>query len=426
MAEYWNTMRLFSPSLRRFLMAMTLELTVFFGILAVLQNLFLLRLGFDTKFIGLILGLGQLVWAITALPAGYISSRLGLRNGMLLGNAVSAVALGLMLLVEALPQNMWPLWLMGSQALMMVGMAFISVCLTPYLMVVTGERERHHAFAVFQALFPATAFIGSLIGGWLPGPIATALGMTLDQAAPYGLALWAGPPLILLANWPLWKTDPGKTAVQDAQHAAGERAPIGLLLFFGVVVYLAAISQGTVRAFFNVYLDTGLAVPSAQIGTIMGVAQLLPVAAALAAPLLIARWGTDYALAGAIVGVAASLFLLAIVPTLWMVAVAYMAVIATLTVMATTRDMLSQEIVTPRWRTSISAVLMIGLSLGWSTAAMAGGYLIETLGFGALYFIGGLSSLLAAVLFAGTLRTRHSQTPQPCPQIEGALAETSL
>jgi hypothetical protein len=57
-----------------------------------------------------------------------------------------------------------------------------------------------------------------------------------------------------------------------------------------------------VRTFFNVYLDAGLAVPSAQIGTIMGAAQLLPIVAALAAPILMARLGTGYALAGAILG----------------------------------------------------------------------------------------------------------------------------
>ena len=44
-----------------------------------------------------------------------------------------------------------------------------------------------------------------------------------------------------------------------------------------------------VRTFFNVYLDTGLGVTPATIGTIMGVAQLLPIGAALVVPVLVAR-----------------------------------------------------------------------------------------------------------------------------------------
>src|SRR5436190_4535942 len=100
MPAYWQTIRLFSPSLRRFLIAMALFMMADFGILAVLQNLFLLRLGFDVKFIGLIWSLGTLVWAIAALPAGLFGSRLGLRNGILTGQALYIVALVPMLLVE--------------------------------------------------------------------------------------------------------------------------------------------------------------------------------------------------------------------------------------------------------------------------------------------------------------------------------------
>jgi MFS family permease len=363
--------------------------------------------------------LGQLVWAIAALPAGLASNRLGLRNGRLLGQAVFACALGLMLLVERQPKPLWPLWLIGCQTVMMVGVALITVTISPYLMHVTGEQERRHAFAVFQAIIPATAFAGSLLAGWLPGLFAGMFGMTLDQAAPYRLALWAGPLLILLAMLPLWRADPGKTRVPDVQQATGEPAPVGLLTFFGLVVYLAAIGEGTVRTFFNVYLDAGLAVPPAQIGIIMGLAQLLPIGAALSAPLLMARWGTGYALAGATLGIAASLLLLALVPAVWMVALAYMAVIATVTVMATTRDLLGQELVTLRWRTTIAGVAMIGLALGWATAGLAGGYLIEEVGYGALYFAGAAAALLAAVLLAGYLRTRR--LPAPAQAVERAL-----
>jgi hypothetical protein len=47
--EYWQAMRAFSPSLRRFLLAAALVTTAVFGTVAVLQNLFLLRLGFDAR-----------------------------------------------------------------------------------------------------------------------------------------------------------------------------------------------------------------------------------------------------------------------------------------------------------------------------------------------------------------------------------------
>lgn len=48
---------------------------------------YLLRLGFDVQFIGLMVGLGQVVWAAAALPAGMLSNRIGLGNGLMLGSA---------------------------------------------------------------------------------------------------------------------------------------------------------------------------------------------------------------------------------------------------------------------------------------------------------------------------------------------------
>src|SRR5688572_907893 len=140
-------MRLFRPSLRRLFISIAMTTTVSFGLVAVLQNLFLLRLGFDARFIGLMLGVGQIVWAATALPAAMLSNRLGLRNGILLGMGFFGLGLTLMLLVEGQPESIWRLWLMGSQSVMNLGVAFISVNVAPYLMVVTGERERRHAFA---------------------------------------------------------------------------------------------------------------------------------------------------------------------------------------------------------------------------------------------------------------------------------------
>ena len=67
------------------------------------------------------------------------------------------------------------------------------------------------------------------------------------------------------------------------------------------------MGEGSVRMFFNVLMDTGLHVPTATIGLVMGTAQLLPIGVALALPLLLARWGTGYTLLGGIVALAACL-----------------------------------------------------------------------------------------------------------------------
>lgn len=416
--EYWLGVRSFSPSLWRLLLAQSLIGMIGFGLMPVLQNLFLLRLGFDVQFIGLLAGIGQVVWAAAALPAGRLSSRIGLRNGMMLGYALFGLGLALLLLVEKLPAAQWQAWLMASQVVFWVGVALITVSIPPYVMAVTGDGERRYAFAALSAAFPVLALIGSLIGGALPGLLAVRLGFSLDQPAPYRLALWLGPFVVCAAIWILSGAARVRVTHQDVQQQGAARAPLALLAFFSLVVFLGAIGEGTVRTFFNVYLDRGLGVSPAVIGSIMGLAQLLPVGAALAVPFLVARWGTGYALAAGLLGAGMFLVPLALFPVLSVAAAAYMGFIALIAMSGTTRDMFGQEIVIARWRTSSQGAAIIGLALGWALGGIGGGALIKTSGFGALYFAGAVAMLLAAGLLAGYLRRAATRPPlvlEPAP-----------
>jgi predicted MFS family arabinose efflux permease len=420
--EYARAVRTFSPSSRRLLLAQSLMMMTGFGLMPVLQNLFLLRLGFDVQFIGLLAGLGQVVWAMAALPAGRLSNRIGLRNGIMLGFALFGAGLALLLLVENRPASQWQAWLMASQVIFWLGAALITVTIPPYVMAVTGEQERRYVFATFSATFAFMALAGSLIGGALPGLLASRLGFNLGQPAPYRLALWLGPVLAGAAIWILSGADPAKVTRQETQQLSTARAPLALLAFFGLVAFLGAIGEGTVRTFFNVYLDTGLGVSPAAIGSIMGLAQLLPIGAALAVPFLVVRWGTGYALAAGLMGAGMFLVPLAAFPVVWVAAAAYMGVIALVAMSSTARDMFGQEIVIPRWRTTSQGVAIIGLALGWSLAGIGGGTLIKTNGFGALYFAGAMAMLLAAGLLIGYLR-RASTRPRAVLEVAPQLAE---
>ena len=418
MQSYWHAIQAFSPSLSRFILSSALVTTVAFGLWAVLQNLFLLRLGYDVRFIGIVLGLGQLAWAVAALPAGMISSRVGLRNGYILGLGLFAAGIALTLLVEALPLTLWPTWIIGSQVIVTTGVAFMTVNIAPYLMAVTDEAERRHAFAIFQAAIPATAFLGSVMAGLLPGFFATQMGLSLDMPAPYRLALWLGPILCVLSIWPLCGADPGRIRVAAETTASQAPAPLPLLFFYGAVIFFQAVGEGAARSFFNVYLDTGMGVPPDQIGGIMGTAQLLPILVALSLPLILKTLGTGYTLVTAVLGTSLFLLPLAGGAPLWMASMSYMGIIAMTTLTGASRDLLGQELVAARWRTTIQSAVIIGLALGWAAAGVVGGWLIEMAGFGAIWLAGIIGALISAGMLTGYLRARRRvQTLPPTQQI---------
>lgn len=409
MREYLYTLRLFSPSLRRFLLAVGMVTTVDFGIFAVLFNLYLLRLGFDARAVGLLAGAGQVVWAAAALPAGMLSSRIGLRNTFQWGMGIYSLAMALSLLVERLPAAWWFGWLLGAQVVLYLGVALITVVIPPYIMAVSGERERRHAFAMLAALVPATAMLGSVLAGLLPGLLANSFALTLLQPDPYRLVLWLVPIVGWLSILPLIGADPGRLAADVGETGPGRAnrvpPPYRLLAFWGVVVFLSAVGEGAVRTFYNVFLDTGLHIAPGTIGIVMGVAQLLPIGVALLLPPLMGRWGTGSALVGGSLGMGLCLILLAMSQGLWLAAGAYMGSIAAFTMTGTGRDLLGQELVIPRWRTSSQGVAIIGMALGWAAAGILGGMLIDAGGFRALFLGSSLAALVAAVVLFGYLRS---------------------
>ena len=427
MPEYMHRVRAFSPDMRRVLLAAAIVFVVWLGLLTVLYNLYLLRLGFDTRTVGLLAGMGALVWGLAALPAAVLGNRFGLRNSLILGIAVFGGGIALTLTVESLPQTQWQAWLLGSQVVTNIGIALATVNAPPYMMAVSGDYERPHAFAFLAALNPLAAFLGSVLAGVLPGFLAAALlagrpEAGLDQPEPYRLALWIGPLLCALAILPLLRAAPGRSAAGPGEHATSERpagtfevratktsAPVGLLAFWAIVIFLEAMSEGSVRTFFNVLLDKGLGAPTATIGLVMGAAQLLPIVVALAVPLLLTRWGAGYSLLAGILALAACLVPFALgaqrglqahslVETALLIGIPYLAATATFSVIRASRNLFSQEMVIPLWRANSQGATTLGLALGLSAIAIAGGMLIEAFGFSSLFVVGTITGLAAAGL----------------------------
>jgi hypothetical protein len=447
MSKYWQRVRAFRPDLWRLFMSAGLVLTAWLGLMAVLYNLYLLRLGFDARAIGLLAGLGALVWGLAALPAGLLSNRIGLRNSIVAGVGMYGLGISLTLIVESVPHAHWQAWLLGSQVVMNIGIAFATVNAAPYIMAMSSDYERPHAFAFLATLNPVAALFGSVLAGVLPSLLSGWLGVGLEAPDPYRLALWAAPILCLLSVLPLLGADRGAvitgtgTAVTDPSQSgdspeATAGTPLGLLAFWALVVFLAAAGEGTVRSFFNVLLDTTLEVPTATIGLTMGAAQLLPILVALPLPLMLTRWGPGYTLLGGIVALAACLVPLALgsqlgmqagspaVLAAWLIGAAYLATVATLAVIRASRNMFGQQIVSPRWRTSSQGAAMLGLAFGLSAAGVVGGTLIEVFGFGALFFAGAAAALAAAGLLLGyLLRAARRRAGQTLSAPAGALSE---
>jgi MFS family permease len=411
MTHYLHTLRSCNRDIRLYLLAWALIAFGYFGIQGVLFNLYLLRLGYDPEFVGLFNGSGLLVWALFAVPAGAIGTRFGVRAAMIAGLSLSTIANGLLLFAESIPAEMQANWLIGWWLLRWIGTAVIVVNSTPYLTCITRSEERKLAFSLQQAVMALMAFVGSLVAGILPALASTYLESAPDGAGAYRYVLWLTPVTYTLAVVALLSTRNVKLVESREEVRTASPMPVGLMGFVGLVVFLQMVGEGTVRAFFNVYLGTGLHVSTTYIGVLMGVSQLLPMFAALAVPLLMARSSAGYVLSAAILGMAVCLFLLALVPHWAGASLAFMGVTAMAAITGPARSIFSQEAVSPQWRPAMSAASTMGLALGWSAAAWTGGHTISALGYSSLFSIGAALSAVAALLLLGYFRWRSMRRP---------------
>lgn len=396
-------LRPFNRSIHLWLVVFAVAGFTYFGLHAVLFGLYLLRLGFEPQFIGLLVGSGQIAFALLALPSGELGRRVGVRGALIAGLVLIGLAYTLLLCVELLPRSAWLPWLVVWWVLIWIGAALANVNQVPYAMSQAGDSAPR-AFAVQLAVIGVTSFAGSLVGAALLGMVADWTATSIADPAPYRIVLALTPAAFLLSAIAMLAAEPARSDLSRERSSSGARPPLGVFVMLGAVVLLFTTGEGVLRAFFNVYLDTRMAATPAQIGLTMGLAQLPPIAAALAVPALINRVGTALTLTGASLVAAAGLLALGAVPVLVLAGVAYTVVMSVVAVHGAARSVFSQEIVAPAWCTTTAGILTVGLGLGWASSAAVGGLLLPAVDFQGIFYLTCALTTVSAIISWGYQR----------------------
>jgi MFS family permease len=407
--SYLRAWPLFSRNARLYLIsAAVFGLTVFGGIYAVLLNLYLLRLGYGPELVGLVNGTGQLAFAVFCLPAGVLGRWCGNRRMLTLGLSMVALGFGLLPLAELGPAGQTA-WLLATHVLGQTGIALYFVNSGPFLMGSTGPAERNHVYAAMAALWPLAGFVGSLVGGLLPGVLAVPLHASLSQPGPYRYSLGIAALLVIPAVWALHNTqEPG---AGQPHVTVGDRtpAPFMLITMLSLTILLRVAGEGAARLFFNVYLDAVLHTTTAHIGVLSAAGQLLATPAALIVPLLAARWGNGHTYLLGTMGMAASLLPLALIPGWGAAGLGYIGLIALASITRPAVAVYQMEIISPDWRAAMSAATTMALGLSWGLVALGGGYMIARLGYRSFFLMGAGLSAAGALFFWGYFRTPRGE-----------------
>ena len=395
--DYVRTLRRFNRNARLVFLSAALTWFSTFGIYSVLFNLYVLRLHYGPQFVGIVNASGLLSGAVFSLSAGELGRRLGSRRAMIIGLAMATLGYGLVPAAQLLPSGTRAIWLAAAYFCACLGTwAVYIVNVSPFLVSVTGAEERSHAFSVLMALSTAAAFVGALVGGMLPTAFAAITATPLTQPTSYGLSLLCAALLLIPATLAIASTcEPaGEERAGSMERAGDDRRPLGLMAMVAAVLFIRAAGQGSARVFVNVYMDAGLHMPTALIGTLAALGQLIAVPGALATPILATRWGNPRTYVIAVFGASLSLLLLALVPRWEAAALGSIGVTAMFAIASPALTTFEQSLVSQQWRPAMEGTVMMSVNLGRAAMAACGGYIIGYGGYGTLFAVG--SALMAA------------------------------
>jgi MFS family permease len=216
------------------------------GMIFYFQPLYLTELGADPSLVGGVLGIGALLMALTQIPAGMLSDRIGRKNLLITAWLIGLLATVVMYLATTLTSFVLGLWLLFIAGFMFAPMAsYISASDSPW-----GFTR---SLTTISALYAGGTIVGPLIGGQIA--------VTFNLRTVYFAAIFA--PLISTITLVFLSPQPvGKTT--KATGFKNYRKNVPLLRFLSVI-FIALLAMFISWPLTPVYLQE---VRSVSVGTI--------------------------------------------------------------------------------------------------------------------------------------------------------------
>jgi MFS family permease len=378
------------------------------GIYSVILNLYILRLNFGPEFVGQVNSVANLVFAFGSLAAGWLGTRWGARRIMILGLAVTATGALAVPMADVVSSTWRAPWVFITFTVAYSGLSLYYVNSGPYLLKATRVEARGNVFAFQSALSSIASFAGGLLGGLMPALFAAFLGVTLMQPAPYRMPLVLVGVIVLIALGVTLQTrDAEEDQPLEVRAPAGGAPTVtsayGLIIFMAAVRFLQVACVGVAITFFNVYMDSGLGVATAQIGIIAASARLFAVPMALLGPSLSRRlgFGETAVLASTFAG-------LSMLPLAFggvgMAGLGFVGVMSFTSMRYPAFYVYMMERTPERLRSIMNGANEMAAGLSFAAVALIAGYVIVRSGYPAAFLMGGAITLVGTAIFGVYVR----------------------
>jgi MFS family permease len=391
-ADYVHKLALFRPNARFYLIYMALNGAAF-GIYRLLFNFYVLSFGYNEALLGRLLTTVSLVQLVSALPAGYLSDRIGRKPSLVISATTTVAAL--------LGMVIWPTTagFYAMSVLMGLAQSLGAVTYGPFLMENSDDEERTYLFSISSGMNMIAHFMGNWLGGHLPAMIGAQLGVSATGSTAYGGALVVVALLGSTALLPMLfirRQRKPQTHEGYLSPIAVVRSQPGVLLRLILPMWVTSLGAGLLMPFMNIFFRHTYGSSDATIGALFAVGSLFMALGLLVAPPLADRYGK---MTMVIVTQALSvpfLFVMGFVPWFWMSAAAYLIRLALMNMSNPVYQAFVMEHAAPESRATVASLVSMSWSFGWAFSPTLSGWLQVNYGFTPVY-AGTLISYIVAI-----------------------------
>jgi len=258
-----------------------------FGVFQFVFNFYILSLGYDEAFIGMLQTLSSLAAMLIALPAAYVAERFSQKRVMVLMALFNVLSIAGIVLF---PQRGL---LIAFRILAGMSMLVKQVVIAPFLMSNTSADERQWVFSFNFGLMTVSGFVGSLLGGllplWLGGLVNAAPTDTLAyQLAMASMMLVAATAALPLALIRMPRQTQPRVAPRPWQQLREHGRSLTRFLLPQLIIGLGA---GLMQPFMNIYFRHVYHVADAPISIVFAIGGLAMAIAQFLGPPLADKYG---------------------------------------------------------------------------------------------------------------------------------------
>jgi predicted MFS family arabinose efflux permease len=362
LTRYRDALSDLNPEIRLLLIT-TAVAALGWGVTDLLTNLYLLRAGHSEGTVGILVSIGALVMAATAVPLGIVVDRHSRRLAVWLGVGLSGAGT----LVIVLAQSVGALYL--GAAVGGVAAALLTVGVPAFVAEHTAPRVRAYAFTLLSVVHLVMATVGQLGGGLLPEALGGGVGG-------YRVALLLGVGFLAVAAAGRYRL---RDAPRDEPTGQGQ---LGKIAHWPVVLHsagsnlLIGVGAGLFIPFFNVVYRVRYGLDPATIGWVFAVQSLLMLFAVMLAPVLSERRGTVNTTTGAWLLSVAFLLLMWWAPDPWWFTAGFWIRGTLMFSIQPLLDSFRQGLLSPGERATASSLFGMTWHVGWAVGAAVGGQLL--------------------------------------------------